>query len=184
MIRDRIKCVVVGDVDSGKSSLIATYTEGIFPSEPLPSVLSTVQKDVLLESGSSVGLSLWDTPGDRNLDRTRPLSYSKGDVILLCFPVNKIRSLNDIRSRWQEEIDEYAPDAALILVGTKADMRDGNIECIKDQDIQVLLSELDGEGYFEVSARNVQGVYELFKFTAEIGLKKKKNQQKCCCLIS
>jgi GTPase SAR1 family protein len=105
-------------------------------------------------------------------------------VILLCFPVDKIRALGDIRTRWQEEIDEYAPDAALVLVGTKADMRDGNSECIAEQDVQVLLSELSGEGYFEVSARNVQGVYDLFKFAAEIGLKKKNSERRCCCLIS
>ncbi len=57
------------------------------------------------------------------LDRLRPMHYTHADAFLVCFAVDNPESYENLRSKWVPEVRRYRPDAALILVGTKADLR-------------------------------------------------------------
>lgn len=48
---------------------------------------------------SQVELALWDTAGQEDYDRLRPLSYPDTDVILMCFSVDSPDSLGNVVSR-------------------------------------------------------------------------------------
>ncbi len=56
-------------------------------------------------------------------ERLRPLGYAQTNVILVCFAVNMPDSYDRIRSIWVPEVRHYCPDAPLVVVGTKADLR-------------------------------------------------------------
>lgn len=43
-----------------------------------------------------VELALWDTAGQEDYDRLRPLSYPDTDVILMCFSIDSPDSLGEI----------------------------------------------------------------------------------------
>ena len=64
-------------------------------------------------SGKTVELALWDTAGQEEYDRLRPLSYPETDVLFVCFAVDSPHSLENVldkvpspppsrphRSRW------------------------------------------------------------------------------------
>ncbi len=53
----------------------------------------------------------------------RPLGYAQTNVILVCFAVNMPESYERIRSMWVAEARHYCPDAPLVVVGTKTDLR-------------------------------------------------------------
>lgn len=44
-----------------------------------------------------VELALWDTAGQEDYDRLRPLSYPDTDVILMCFSIDSPDSLGKVR---------------------------------------------------------------------------------------
>ena len=43
----------------------------------------------MVVDGVAVSLGLWDTAGQEDYDRLRPLSYPQTDVFLICFSVTR-----------------------------------------------------------------------------------------------
>lgn len=54
-----------------------------------------------------VELALWDTAGQEDYDRLRPLSYPDTNVILMCFSVDSPDSLENIPEKWTPEVRIY-----------------------------------------------------------------------------
>lgn len=46
-----------------------------------------------------VELALWDTAGQEDFDRLRPLSYNDTDVVLIVFAVNHRPSLDNVKDK-------------------------------------------------------------------------------------
>jgi len=46
-----------------------------------------------------VELALWDTAGQEDYDRLRPLSYPDSHVILICFAVDSPDSLDNVQEK-------------------------------------------------------------------------------------
>jgi Rho family, other len=71
-----------------------------------------------------VQLALWDTAGQEDYERLRPLAYSKAHVILIGFSVDSPDSFENVKAKWAEEARDRCPGVPLILVGLKKDLRD------------------------------------------------------------
>ncbi len=129
-------------------------------------------KNTLFE-GAHYKLELWDTAGQEDYDRLRPLSYPQTDVFLVCFSIVEPSSFKNIKSKWIPEIRHHSTDSVqILLVGTKADLREdphtldrleesGN-EPISRADGKKLVKELGLYDYLECSAATQEGVEEVF----------------------
>ena len=53
----------------------------------------------LLVGGETISLGLFDTAGQEDFDRLRPLSYPNSDVFLVCFSVITPASFNNVREK-------------------------------------------------------------------------------------
>lgn len=140
-----VKCVVVGDGSVGKTCLLISYTSNTFSREYIPTVFDNYTTDVIVQ-GNLVHLGLWDTAGQSDYDRLRPLSYRDTEVFLLCFSVVSPTSAENVKEKWLPEINHYAPATPSVLVGTKYDLRDdkGTLEALEAEG-QKPLSPEDGE---------------------------------------
>ena len=78
----------------------------------------------VIVDGQPVTLGLWDTSGQSDYDRLRPLSYPQSDIFLACFSIVSATSFKNIKSKWLPEIAAHAPGVPTLLVGTKSDMRE------------------------------------------------------------
>ncbi|KAL5560515.1 hypothetical protein UlMin_036726, partial [Ulmus minor] len=74
----------------------------------------------------TVNLGLWDTAGQEDYNRLRPLSYRGADVFLLAFSLISRPSYENVAKKWIPELRHYAPSVPIILVGTKLDLREDN----------------------------------------------------------
>jgi len=92
------KLVVVGDGGCGKTCLLIGYAQNRFPETYIPTVFETHVTNVEFE-GKVVELALWDTAGQEEYDRLRPLSYPESDVILVVFAIDYPTSLENVTDK-------------------------------------------------------------------------------------
>ena len=87
-----------------------------------------------------ISLGLWDTAGQEDYDRLRPLSYPQTDVFVICLSLVSPPSYGNVRSKvhapspsgttpllihivqWWPELRHHSPSTPVVLVGTKLDL--------------------------------------------------------------
>ena len=114
----RKKLVIVGDGACGKTCLLIVFSKDQFPEVYVPTVFENYVADIEVDS-KQVELALWDTAGQEDYDRLRPLSYPDTDVILMCFSIDSPDSLENIPEKWTPEVKHFCPLVPIILVGNK-----------------------------------------------------------------
>ncbi|KAK9365807.1 P-loop containing nucleoside triphosphate hydrolase protein [Lipomyces kononenkoae] len=103
------KVIIVGDGACGKTSMFLTYTRGEFPELYVPTVFENYSHNVQLRNGKSLALDLWDTAGQEDYDRLRPIAYTDVAVVLLAFSVDMPDSLENVYDKWWPEAMHYCP---------------------------------------------------------------------------
>ncbi|KAI1358134.1 GTP-binding protein rho4 [Xylaria arbuscula] len=166
------KIVVVGDGGCGKTCLLISYSQGYFPEKYVPTVFENyITYPTHQQSGKTVELALWDTAGQEEYDRLRPLSYPETDLIFVCFAIDCPNSLDNVLDKWYPEVLHFCPYTPLILVGLKSDLRHKKtcIEMLKTQGLTPVTSEQGmtvakkmGAQYMECSSKEMVGVDEIF----------------------
>lgn len=74
--------------------------------------------------GEPYTLGLFDTAGQEDYDRLRPLSYPQTDVFLVCYSVVSPSSYENVKEKWVPEITHHCQRTPFLLVGTQIDLRD------------------------------------------------------------
>lgn len=88
----------------------------------VPTVFENYVAEVEI-NGRVCELALWDTAGQEDYDRLRPLSYPDSHVILICFAIDSPDSLDNVQEKWIAEVLHFCPNLPIILVGCKKDLR-------------------------------------------------------------
>jgi len=188
----RKKLVIVGDGACGKTCLLIVFSKDQFPEVYVPTVFENYVADIEVDN-KQVELALWDTAGQEDYDRLRPLSYPDTDVILMCFSIDSPDSLENIPEKWTPEVRHFCPNVPIILVGNKTDLRvDENTKKellkMKQQPVSVeegrnMADKIGAYGYMECSARTKEGVRDVFELATRAALQVKKRKKKQMCDI-
>ncbi|KAG8887547.1 Rho GTPase [Tulasnella sp. 332] len=191
------KLVVCGDGAIGKTSLCNVFTRGTFIQVYEPTVFENYVHDIVVDD-QTVELSLWDTAGaddiigvqpqrslttrlgQEEFDRLRSLSYAETHVVMLCFSVDNPTSLENVESKWVDEILEFCPGVKIVLVALKCDMREDSAVVdrlarigshpVDYDDGLAVARRIRASRYLECSAKHNRGVNEVFYETARVSI--------------
>ncbi|XP_038679088.1 rac-like GTP-binding protein 3 isoform X2 [Tripterygium wilfordii] len=147
--------------------------------------------------GTTVNLGLWDTAGQEDYNRLRPLSYRGADVFVLAFSLVSRASYENIFKKWIPELQHYAPGAPIVLVGTKLDLREDKhyltdhpgLEPVTPAQGEELRKHIGALYYIECSSKTQQNVKAVFDAAIKVVIKppqkqkeKKKQPRRGCTL--
>jgi len=188
----RKKLVIVGDGACGKTCLLIVFSKDQFPEVYVPTVFENYVADIEVD-GKQVELALWDTAGQEDYDRLRPLSYPDTDVILMCFSIDSPDSLENIPEKWTPEVKHFCPNVPIILVGNKKDLRNDDntkweLQKMKQEPVKVeqgkeMSEKINAFEYLECSAKSKEGVRVVFETATRAALQVKKKKKRPCCLL-
>lgn len=163
--------------------------------------------------GTPINLGLWDTAGQEDYgrisnltsssfllsDRLRPLSYPQTDVFLCGFSVVNRASFWNVAHKWIPEVRHHCPNAPVIIVGTKSDLRDDRttLEILKARGTEPvsyeeglkLSTELGCDKYVECSALSQAGLKQVFDeairavLQSRSSAKKRSKKRKGCSIL-
>ncbi|KAG6854538.1 Rho GTPase [Blastosporella zonata] len=166
------KVVVCGDGACGKTSLLNVFTRGFFTQVYEPTVFENYVQDILVDD-QVVELSLWDTAGQEEFDRLRSLSYAETNV-------DNPVSLENVESKWIDEILEHCPGVKLVLVALKCDLRDDRgvrdrlqrygTHAVQYEEGLAVARRIRASRYLECSSKHNRGVTEVFYEAARVAL--------------
>ena len=187
--------MIIGDGACGKTSLLSVFTLGYFPTHYVPTVFENYVTDCRVD-GRSVQLALWDTAGQEDYERLRPLAYSKSHVILIGFSVDSPDSLENVQHKWIEEARERCPDVPIILVGLKKDLREDPMaieemrkkswKFVTQREGSDMAQMCGARKYLECSSLTGEGVDDVFEAATRAALltfNDKRNGGGCCTIL-
>jgi small GTP-binding protein len=152
----------------------------------------------MLVDGKPYNLGLWDTAGQDDYDRLRPLSYPQTDVFLVMFSVVNPVSFANVVSKWIPEIKHYCPETPFILVGAKSDLRtnpaalerlqDMGKSAVPREDAEKAAREYGAARYIECSALTQENLKDVFVEAVRVGTgpkshKGKKSSKSKCSIL-
>merc|ERR1712176_1746895 len=90
----------------------------------------------------------------------------------ICFSLTSPASYENVRAKWYPEVNHHCPNAPIILVGTKLDLRDDKetIEKLKEKKLMPItatqglqmMKEISAVKYSECSALTQKGLKQVF----------------------
>lgn len=163
-----IKCLIIGDSGTGKSTLLLRFTDDIFTTKYMSTIGVDFKIKTINYKEKNFKFQIWDTAGQDRF-RTITSSYYRGaNAIILCYDItDKITFIN--LEKWLEEVERFAiTKPLLILCGTKTDL---NLKREVSFEEGQTYAETKKMHFFETSSKNNLNIKEIFEIIAENKIK-------------
>ena len=166
-VKNELKIIVIGNSNTGKTSLVNKWTKGTFTETYKATVVSEFSYKIFQHNDKFYRIQLWDLAGqDQNTCITKIFSKNAQGCLVLCDITNQ-DSLNDTL-KWKESVDEttrFADGELLpsVLVQNKIDLVEEDV--VKDDaEIKKFAEENKFVGFFRTSAKMGIGIDDCMEF--------------------
>lgn len=183
-----LKILIIGDGNTGKTSLLLKYTENTLTNPSSPTLGVDFKFSTILLDYKIITLQIWDTAGQ---DRFRNLasSYYRGAKgMFIVFDVANRLSFNNVAKWYEESLMHLTENIVRFLIGNKCDIKEP--DRIVSYEEAACLASTFGMEYIETSAVNGDNIEIIFlkiakaiitkpvKIARTISLRKNPNKDK------
>lgn len=152
------KVLVIGDVATGKTSVIKRYARNQFSEN----YQTTVGVDFMLRTervdGVALNIQLWDIAGQDRFTGLHRIFYTHAVAAIIVFDLFQKSSFKNA-VKWKQDIDAkvFLPSGAripVLLLGNKLDIeQEGKEPCVTDAEIEAFSKEHEFYHWFKCSAK-------------------------------
>ena len=157
---EKIKLMVLGDSNVGKSSILTKYCKNQFLSKYITTIGIDFQIKYLNINNKRIKVQIWDTAGQERYRVVTKNYFNTSNGFIIIYDITDRRSFNNINN-WMEQIESFiGKEVKCILFGNKNDLenkRDVQIEEGKE------LAKKYNCPFFETSAKEGNNIEEGFK---------------------
>jgi len=160
-----LKFVVVGEMATGKTSIIRQFVQQAF-SEFYKSTIGVdfARKTIKYSDDLVIDLQLWDISGQERFASVTHMYYNEAIAALVVFDLMSQNTL-DVAAIWKKDIDEKVRTSdekpiPSFLIGNKLDLTNNGAEGVSDEAIAKICNENGFIKSFKTSARNDVNIKE------------------------
>ena len=151
-----LKVIIVGDMDTGKTSIIKRYLYDKFDNNKNSTIAPELKTKIIKINGINYNINFWDLPGqDRNAFISGNFARDTDGIIYCCDVENK-KSMENLK-KWEEALKskENIDDITKIVIENKCDLK-GNESQYNDNSsaLRKISNELECSNFFRTSALN------------------------------
>ena len=156
-----LKLLIIGDSQTGKSTLIEKYCSGNFMTDIPPTIgLNFQTKELILDEQNECKLLIWDTSGQEKHQNISNQYYRNSMGCIIVFSVTDKNTFRNL-TKWIDLLKEHAvSDILFDIIGNKSDLEVRRE--VSYSEASEFCKNLDCN-YTEVSCVNNTGIEEAFK---------------------
>jgi small GTP-binding protein len=160
-----LKVLVVGEMATGKTSLIRQYVHQCFIEFYKTTVgVDFANKDFEWDDHTSISLQLWDIAGQERYGNMTRVYYQEAVAAFVVFDVTRITSL-DVVPCWKKDLDEKvltSEDKPIpcLLLGNKIDLCQDEKWAKTEEEMRAFVAQYGFIGFFLTSARTRKNIDE------------------------
>uniref|UniRef100_G1QG26 Ras homolog family member F, filopodia associated n=1 Tax=Myotis lucifugus TaxID=59463 RepID=G1QG26_MYOLU len=185
--RKELKIVILADGRPSVTGFLGGPRRGATPWHYAPSVFEKYTASVTV-GNKEVTLNLYDTAGQEDYDRLRPLSYQNTHLVLICYDVMNPTSYDNVLIKWFPEVTHFCRGTPMVLIGCKTDLRKDKEQLRKLRAAQLepitytqglnTCQQMQAALYLECSAKFRENVEDVFREAAKVALSALKKAQR------
>ena len=162
-INHNIKCIFIGNLGVGKSSIITRYTSNTFEQDNFSTVGVEYYAKLIHINKSTIKLQIWDLAGNTNFKTIVRSYYRNAEILYYVFDKADRASFNDFE-KWIEDFRDKLNDIQLVIIGNKCDLDYTIVSTSEGMNLANKYNAL----YYESSAKSDINIKDIFEHTLNI----------------
>ncbi|KAL4230420.1 hypothetical protein ACF0H5_010802 [Mactra antiquata] len=165
----RIKTVLVGDINVGKTSLANRFAQDRFDNTYKHTIGASFINKTAIVSGYVINFQIWDTAGQERYRSLVPMYLRGAHIAFIVYDVTEMDSYGSV-GFWLDALQHHGDMIKTVLVANKCDL-----EHSVDQSIAEIFAEDQNLMFFSTSAKTGYNVDKLFHTMGSMVVEQFKN---------
>ena len=117
----KLKLLIIGDSNVGKTSMLLNYTDNYFPESHLATIGVEYKVKEIKTDKYNIALQIWDTAGQERFRSITKSFFRNTNGILFVYDITSRRSFQSVKD-WIKDSEMHDSGFEKILVGNKIDL--------------------------------------------------------------
>ena len=169
----KLKLLIIGDSNVGKTSMLLNYTDHYFPESHLATIGVEYKVKEINTNKYHIELQIWDTAGQERFRSITKSFFRNTNGIIFVYDITNRKSFQSVKD-WIRDSELHDTGFDKILVGNKIDLkekREVHFEELKEYGFKKKLDVM------EVSAKERINIDEAFKKIVDLILSNKNEEE-------